>query len=197
MNKRQFLATTAFGLASLPFHTARATRPACTSRGPALLTITGAIDRANRGALNPALDQMMHKQRVAFDRAYAFDFDAVAVLPAVTIKPTVEYDAKQHGVRGPLLTDVLDAVGAQTNEGARLLLRALDGYAVAVSLSDVRRYRFIVATHLDDRPLAIGGLGPLWAVYDADRFPDMAAKPLNERFGLCPWGLYHIEVQRG
>ena len=43
--------------------------------------------------------------------------------------------------------------------------------------------------------MPLGGLGPLWAVYDADRFPDMAAKPVTERFGLCPCGLYHIDVQ--
>lgn len=195
MNKRQFLATTAAGLASLPFYNAQATSQR-TARGPALLTITGTIDRANRGALNPALDQMLHKQRVTFERAYSFDFEALAALPAITIKPTVEYDGKLHSVRGPLLTTVLDTVGAKTNDRSRVLLRAIDGYAVALGLTDARRYRFIVGTHLDDQPLALGGLGPLWAVYEADRFPDMAAKPLNERFGLCPWGLYHIEVQR-
>ena len=196
MNKRQFLATTAAGLAGLPFYHAHATTPRA-ARGPALLTITGAIDRANRGALNPALDRMLHKQGVAFERAYTLDFETLRALPAVTIKPTVEYDAKPHRLRGPLMTTVLDAAGARTHNDSRLLLRAIDGYAVALPLSDARRYRFIVASHLDEQPLALGGLGPLWAIYDADRFPDMAAKPLNERFGLCPWGLYHIEVQRG
>jgi hypothetical protein len=43
--------------------------------------------------------------------------------------------------------------------------------------------------------MPLGGLGPLWAVYDADRVPAMAAKPLAQRFGTCPWALYHIEVQ--
>jgi hypothetical protein len=71
----------------------------------------------------------------------------------------------------------------------------VDGYAAVVSMADVRKYRFIVATHIDGRPMALGGLGPLWAVYDADRFPDMAAKPLGERFALCPWALYHIDIQ--
>jgi hypothetical protein len=52
-----------------------------------------------------------------------------------------------------------------------------------------------VATQRDGRPLALGGLGPLWAVYDADRFPDRVAKPLSERFANCPWGLYHIDVR--
>jgi hypothetical protein len=61
----------------------------------------------------------------------------------------------------------------------------------------VTRYRFILATHLDGEPMALGGLGPLWAVYDADRFPEQAAKPVPDRFALCPWGLFHIEVQAG
>ena len=44
--------------------------------------------------------------------------------------------------------------------------------------------------------MALGGLGPQWAVYDADVLPAFKDKPVNERFGLCPWGLYHIEVKR-
>ena len=198
MNKRKFLVTTALGLASVPFQAARATTNSSplSTRGPTLLTVSGAIERANRGALDPALDQMLHKHRVTFDRAYTFDFDTIRALPAVTIKPTLEYDAKPHALRGPLLTELLAAVGARTTAGSRMLLRAVDGYAVAISRSDARRYRFIVATHIDNEPLALGGLGPLWAVYDADRFADSATKPLNERFALCPWGLYHIEVQR-
>jgi hypothetical protein len=28
-----------------------------------------------------------------------------------------------------------------------------------------------------------------------DRFADMAAKPVTERFGSCPWATYPIEVK--
>ncbi|OWW21901.1 molybdopterin-dependent oxidoreductase [Noviherbaspirillum denitrificans] len=190
MDKRQFLTVTALG-------TVTAASPASAARpapSPALLTITGAIGRGNRGALDPALDQLMAKQGVRFDKGHAFDFAALAALPAVTIRPTLEYDGKPHVLRGPLLAEVLKAAGVQ-REQAALVMRAIDGYAPAVTLADIRKYRFIIATHLDDRPMPLGGLGPLWAVYDADRFPDMAARPLNARFGNCPWGLYHIEVQ--
>lgn len=198
MDKRRFLTAATLGLASLPLHAARAPAHASlpAGQGPTLLTVTGAIGRTNRGALDPALDQMMRKHRVAFERAFAFDFDAIRALPSITIQPTIEYDARQHRLRGPLLTALLDVVDARTTAASRLLLRAVDGYAVAVPLRDVRRHRFIVATHIDERPLALGGLGPLWALYDADRFADSAQKPLAERFALCPWGLYHIEVQR-
>ena len=53
----------------------------------------------------------------------------------------------------------------------------------------------IVATTLDGVPMRLGGLGPLWAVYDAGRVPPFKDKPLKERFALCPWGLYFIDVK--
>ena len=93
--------------------------------------------------------------------------------------------------------DVIKACGVKATDKTTLFLRAVDDYAAQVSAADARRYRFIVATHLDGQPMALGGLGPLWAVYEADRFPDMAAKPLPARFESCPWATYHIEVREG
>ena len=72
--------------------------------------------------------------------------------------------------------------------------RAVDGYAVTLSVAQARAQNYIVATHLDGEAMALGGLGPLWAVCDADRVPEMAARPLAARFALCPWALYHVEV---
>ena len=193
MNKRQFLTTAVLSSVALPqlVRAQEAAKPA----GPALLTVTGAIGRANRGPLDPALDQMMYKQKLRFDKGYTFDFAPLLAMPSHTIQPTLEYDNRQHTLRGPSLEEVIKTTGASLRESTRLLLRAVDGYAVPISLADVRKYRFIVATHMDGRPMPLGGLGPLWAVYDADRFPEMRAKPVNARFALCPWALYHIEVQ--
>lgn len=194
LNKREFLAAAAAGAAALSTGAA-AQQAAKPGHGPALLTVTGAVAEVNRGPFDPALDQMMSKQKLRFDKAHAFDFDTLMKLPRIAIRPTLEYDGKPHDLAGPLLAEVLKAAGAPAADATRLLLRAVDGYAVATTLADVRRYRFIVGTHLDGRPMALGGLGPLWAVYDADRFPEMVAKPVNERFGLCPWALYHINVE--
>ena len=33
------------------------------------------------------------------------------------------------------------------------------------------------------------------AVYEADRFPDVSAKPVDQRFATCPWAMYHVEVR--
>ena len=198
MKKRTFLQAGSWGavaavsgLGATP--AASAATPCIAGAGPVLLTITGAIGKGNRGALDPALDQMMYKQKLQFTRAHTFDFAALAALPQQTIRPTLEYDGKPHVLSGPLLTDVLAAAGASA--GSDALLRAIDGYAVLLPAADARKYRFIVATHIDAHPLPLGGLGPLWAVYDADRFPDMLERPLAARFALCPWGLCHIEAR--
>jgi len=193
MNKRAFFGA-ALATAALPSLPSMAAPKAGPGHGPALLTITGAITRPNRGALDPALDQMMAKHKLAFSNACALDFAALARLPAQTIRPTLEYDGKPHTLRGPLLLDVLALAGARLEANTRLALRAVDGYAAVIGVPQARAQRFIVATHLDGMPMALGGLGPLWAVFDADRVPEMAALPVNQRFGACPWALYHIEV---
>lgn len=137
----------------------------------------------------------MVRHGVEFDRAREFDAAMLARLPTAAIRPTLEYDAKAHTLRGPLLGSVVEAAGVAAGASVLLTLRALDGYTVAVSLADARAYRMLVATSLDGVPMSIGGLGPLWAVYDADRLPAFRDKPLKERFALCPWGLYCIDVK--
>lgn len=194
MHKRNFLAGSALvGVLPLAASVQAATPSA---RGPALLTISGAaITKANRGALDPALDQMMVKHGVQFEKALAIDAATLQRMPAVQIKPTLEYDAKVHTLSGPLVSTVLEAAGVAPDSKVLLGMRAVDGYNVAISLADIRRYRMVIATHMDGQPLALGGLGPQWAVYDADRLADFKDKPLAHRFGLCPWGLYHIDVK--
>jgi hypothetical protein len=191
--KRRALVATAVGTTVLP--AAAPARAAAPATGPTLVTVSGAIGRSNRGPLDPALDQLMVKHKVSFDKAWTVDAAALARLPVVAIQPTLEYDAKVHKLAGPTLASVVGTAGVAATAPVLLMLRALDGYTVGVSLADAQRYRMIVATAIDGAPLPIGGLGPTWAVYDADRLPDFKDKPLKERFGLCPWGLYHIEVR--
>lgn len=192
MDKRSFLAAAALGGVALA-QPARAAGGAGAS--PVLLTVSGAIGKGNRGPVDPLLDQMMVKQKVAFTKAHTFDFGQLAGMARTTVKPTLEYDNKRHTLAGPLLADVVKAAGVEADAPVRLAMRAVDGYSPVIALAEARRLGFIVATHMDGKPLALGGLGPLWAVYEPDRFPDIAAKPVSDRFALCPWGVYHIDVQ--
>lgn len=193
MHKRQFLAGTALAVATGSAAAQPKTRPAPATQ-PALLTVGGAIAKGNRGPLDKALDQMMAKHKLQFTTAHAFDSAALQALPRVSITPTLEYDNQRHKLTGPLLSTVLAAAGADLKAPLRLGLRAVDSYNAIVSLADARDYRMMVATHLDEQPMALGGLGPQWAVYDADNLPAFKDKPVHERFALCPWGLYYIDV---
>ncbi len=200
MNKRTFVAT-GVGMASLwgaasSSQAAQKAAPKTAAHGPALLTLSGAIAQTNRGALDTTIDQMMGKHGIQFNAAYALDAAALQRMPQVTIRPTLEYDAKRHTLKGPLLTTVLAAAGVPANSPVQLVLRAVDGYTVNISLADAHAYRMLVATHIDGQPMALGGLGPQWAVYDADVLPAFQGKTLKERFALCPWGRYHIDVQK-
>ena len=193
MNKRDFLTRSAL-LGALPVAGAQAAK--LQSRGPVVLTIGGpAITKSNRGPLDPALEQMMSKHGVQFDKALTLDTAALYRLPSIQIKPTLEYDAKAHALSGPLISTVLEAAGVAPTSAVLVGLRAVDGYNVAISLADIRRYRMLIATHLDGQPLSLGGLGPQWAVYDADNIADFKDMPLKQRFGLCPWGVYYIDVK--
>ena len=197
LNKRSFV-TAGMGLAGL-WAASGASQAAPGPKapgGPALLTLSGAITRPNRGALDPVIDQMMGKHGLQFSEACALDAAALHRMPQVTIKPTLEYDSKPHTLKGPLLTTVLAAAGVPAGSPVQVVLRAVDGYNVTVSMADVQAWRMVVATHIDGQPMALGGLGPQWAVYDADVLPAFKDKPVKERFAQCPWGLYHIEVKK-
>jgi hypothetical protein len=194
MNKRQLLAAAAASAAAATTLPLAAHASPSSGAGPALLTVTGAGIRSNRGPFDPVRDQMMHKQGVTFTKAHAFDYGSLLQLTPHTIRPTLEYDGRPHTLRGPLLLDVLARAGATVGDRTVLVLRAVDGYNVELSGAQARTRRVIVATHIDGAPMALGGLGPLWAVIDADRVPEMAALPLAQRFAACPWALYHIEV---
>ena len=193
MDKRGFLA--AAGWLPMMHPASAASTPAQPSAGPALLTVSGAVSKSNRGPLDPTLEPLMAKHGIQFTKAWTFDAAALNRLSAVTIHPTLDHDGKVHALQGPLLETVLQAAGAASAPQVMLGLRAVDGYNVMVSLEDARSYRMVVATRMDGRPLGLGGMGPQWAMYEADTLPAFKDKPLKERFGLCPWGLYHIDVK--
>jgi hypothetical protein len=104
MKKRNFLhaaltgAVASAGPTAIPAYAQNGPKA---SSGPILLTVSGLIGAGNRGALDPALDQMMAKQKIGFSKARAFDFAMLTAMTAVTIRPTLEYDNKQHALRGP------------------------------------------------------------------------------------------------
>ncbi len=193
MNKRDFIIGASAAAWPATGAAQRRTEPA-PAAAMQVLTIAGRISRSTRGPVDPVHDQLMKRHGIRFRRAYAFGVAQLLGLPVQSVQPTLEYDGKVHALRGPALLDVLDAAGANLREPLQVGVRALDGYVANLSLAQVRERAMILATHLDDKPLSIGGLGPLWAVFDPAAVADLRDKPLPQRFAQCPWGVYFIEV---
>jgi hypothetical protein len=98
MDKRQFLVAGSVG-AIVPVRVGAACSPA--RSGAALLTVAGAVPRANRGPLDPVLDQLMVKHKRHVRQGVAVRCRCACALP-VTDRADAEYDAKPHKLSGPL-----------------------------------------------------------------------------------------------
>lgn len=193
MEKRQFLT----GMTGLIAGTLTNSANAVNNRkieSQTILTITGDIERVNRGKSNVMHEILMYKRGIQFSKAYTFTLTDLEKLPSKTISPTMEDDGLVHKLSGPRLVDVLNVVGIKNSKNIKIKMHGIDGYSPEISLALAKKYDFILATRLDGQLLSIGGFGPVFGIYDADRIDGIAQKPLNQRFAGCPWGLYCIEV---
>jgi hypothetical protein len=195
MKKRQFLASSiSMLLGTSAITTQRASAAVAASKQQTILTITGAIDRTNRSKVDDRLEQLMHKQGVNGDRAWAMTLADLEQLPQTEIRPTVEYDGKQHKLSGPLLSEVLKLPGIVRSKPSQILFHGIDGYSPEITIDEAVRLRYVLALRIDDQLLSIGGLGPIFALCDADHIAELARLPLDQRFAKCPWGLYCMEL---
>lgn len=194
MKKRTFLScSAAFILGAATSAHAAVLAPGAKDR-EVILTIIGAIGKSNRGKSDDVVDQLMHKHGIHFTQAFTFTLAELQNLPALTIHPTIEYDGKMHELRGPRLMDVLNLAGLLPKKARSLVFHGIDGYSPEVGFDQAQKTNYIVATHFDGKLLPVGGLGPLFLIYDADHHAEAKQKPLPQRFVSCPWGLYCIEV---
>lgn len=144
---------------------------AAQEKGPTILTISGEIETANRGAVDPFDDVYLEFHDVAFDKAFAFDQSTLSALAQHKITTKYPGQDRTVEVEGPLLKDVLAAAGA-TGETAKLL--ALDGYAVELPLAELEKFPVVLALKNNGEWLGLGGRGPTWVVYPQDDFAELA-----------------------
>jgi hypothetical protein len=69
---------------------------------------------------------------------------------------------------GPLLSDVLKAVGAY---GSEIEIHTLDDYTVVVPVADAARYGAVLAYAMNGKRLQVSNFGPLFLIYPRDQYP--------------------------
>ena len=168
MTTRRHLLATAAALAALPL----ASRAALSEpKGRVVLTVSGRIGIRNAGD------------------AARFDMDMLAALPQHSFSTKTPWYPQAHKFTGPLLRDVLAAVGAQ---GRTLRAIALNDYKVELPVEDATRYPVVLARLLDDRPMLVRDKGPLFIIYPFDSDESLRSERYYSR---SAWQLKVIEVE--
>lgn len=159
-----------------------------TERGPAMVTIAGAIGKTNRGPVVKFTDAFFAHHEKTFPGAYVLDRAALLRLKQVSVTAHAVHWPRAHKFKGPLLRDVL---ALAEPKGKTIIPFALDGYGAEITVEMLDTQRWVLALEADGKPLGLGGRGPAWVVYDTTR-----TGPISEdEEAKWVWSVFFIEVQ--
>jgi hypothetical protein len=155
--------------------------------GAVVLTVAGAVEKSNRGALEKERDTLFAYQNITFDRAYQFDHEMLGDLDQAQALVQPPQRRKPSRFSGPKLSALIEKVGAGAH-GLRFV--GLDGFATEMTPDEIAGQEWIVVTHEDGRPLEIGQQGPVWLMHA----PADGVKPAKEEEQRWPWAVFYIEA---
>lgn len=156
--------------------------------GPVMLTVTGAVENPNRGAVDPDYDKLFVFNDTSFDSAMEFDLDALAALPQTTVRADFPKGGPVVEFTGVSIAALAEAAGAT---GATVSVQALDGYAVEVPMSEMVEKGAVLALARDGKPLGIGSFGPAQLVFPRAEREDLAEMADD----WWVWQVYHVRVE--
>lgn len=119
-----------------------------------------------------------------------FDRAALQELGPVTFTTTSIWTEGPHSFTGIPLARLAQAL--QIAPSARVLLRALNDYAVEMPLSEAGPQAPILAYEMDGKPMSVRDKGPIWVVYPYDADP--AAFQSVTTYARSVWQLDRIEI---
>ena len=140
-------------------------------KGKVILTLTGAISKTN------------------VPGAFALDAAMIDQLPVRDIKTASPWFKNAATFSGPLLSDVLDLVGAK---GTQLQVTALNDYKVQVPAEDGVKYGAILARKIDGKTMSVRDKGPLFLIYPFDSRPELRN---DIYYGRSIWQISTIDVR--
>jgi hypothetical protein len=156
---------------------------------PTVITIIGAIEKTNRGPLDPFQDALLARYSKGFEGAYALSRSDLMSLSQHSVRARYPSWKTDHTFSGPRLADVLAAAGSR---GGSVQIYGLDGYRIAYERTVLEEAEYILALTMDDKPLGMGGFGPTYVMVSdqsKEAFPD--GKPSDD---ALVWGAILIDV---
>lgn len=135
-----------------------------------VLTVSGQITQMNEG------------------KTAVFSMQMLSRLPQRTIFTKSPWYPAGAEFTGPLLRDVLQAVGAK---GKTITAYALNDYKTEIPLDDATKYDVILARLMNGKPMAVRDKGPLFVVYPFDAVPELQAQMYYNR---SAWQLTRLQL---
>lgn len=139
--------------------------------GRPVLTISGAISKPNAG------------------KEAKLDMKMIEALPQQTFTTRTPWFDKPVTFTGPLLADVMAAVGAK---GSALGATAINDYTITIPMGDVNARKVIMARLIDGKPIPVREKGPLFVVYPFDTDAALRTSVYYER---SIWQLKSLDVK--
>ncbi|SIT47874.1 conserved exported hypothetical protein [Paraburkholderia ribeironis] len=135
-----------------------------------ILAVAACAAQAQSEAASLELDVQgkIGKTTDAAHHLYHFTEAQLLALPVHSITTSTTWTPRST-FTGPLLADILKAVGAY---GTEVEFHTLDDYTYSVPVSDCDRYGVVVAYSMNGRRLKISDFGPLFLIYPRDAYPD-------------------------
>ena len=139
--------------------------------GRVVLTIEGAITHTNQGS------------------KAQFDMEMLERLPQRSFSTKTPWYPSAVTFTGPLLRDVLAAVGAKGNN---ITAVALNDYKTEIPVEDATRHDVIVARLMNNRPMPVREKGPLFVVYPFDTKSELRSELYYNR---AAWQLNALRIR--
>lgn len=139
--------------------------------GMVVLTIDGAISQTNNGS------------------QAQFDMAMLEKLPQHSFSTQTPWYPSAVTFTGPLLRDVLAAVGAK---GKNITAVALNDYKTEIPIDDATRHDVIVARLMNNRPMRVREKGPLFIVYPFDTKAELRSELYYNR---AAWQLHILRIR--
>jgi hypothetical protein len=152
-----------------------------------LLTVAGEINVTNRGGFDPEKDSIFSRLNISFERAFAFDRPMLSRLKQGRVTAVTAELGKAAVFTGPLLKDVLAAVGAAR---AKVSFVAVNNYEGYLEPQDIETSDWILALEADGAPFGLGQQGPIWLINT--RPP--GDEPNQSHRGHWVWAVFFIRI---
>jgi hypothetical protein len=119
-----------------------------------------------------------------------FGREQIKALRQVSYRTSTEFTDGTPEFSGPLVRDLLVAVGAE--DATIAVMTAANDYAIEIPVGDFLKYDVILATSVDGKRLSLRDKGPIWVMYPLDHHKELQDPLYNSRL---IWQIIRIELK--